>query len=51
MVEGGTSCAADMVYHVLHTSSLNDLGAILPVVKLIPTPDANGRGVHHVLQT
>ena len=35
MVEGGTSCAADVVYHVLHTSSLNDLGAILPVVKLL----------------
>ena len=29
--------AADMVYHILNASSLNDLGAILPVVKTITT--------------
>ena len=32
MVKGGTSRAVGMVHHVLHTSSLNDLRAILPVL-------------------
>ena len=35
MVEGGTSHAAGMVYHILHTSSLNELGAILAICQLL----------------